>query len=131
MLVKQILTVSVLAVLVMAVCGCAPTIIGSDAGVYSRGTLYAVASRDITAVYNATQNALMSLELEITEKSKDVFSAKVLAKAADARKITIKIKPGEAGITNFTIKVSGRGAKHRARVIYDRIRQNLDVNMGK
>ncbi|MHC4395078.1 MAG: DUF3568 family protein [Planctomycetota bacterium] len=131
MLVKRILTVSVLAYLLVGVCGCAPTIIGSDAGVYSRGTLYAVASRDITTVYNATLNALVSLELEVTEKSKDVFSAKVIATAVDARKITIKIKPGEAGITNFSIAVSGRGSKHRTRVIYDRIRQNLDVNTGK
>lgn len=131
MLAKRILTICALAGLVSAFCGCAPSLIGSDAGVYSAGRLYAVASRDVTSVYNATLNALANMEIEVTEKAKDVFSAKVVAKAADGKTITIRIKPGEGGLTNFSIKVGRVGNRYRSRVIYEQIRQNLGISTGK
>ena len=41
----------VLAVLMLSVCGCGrPNLIGTDAAVYSRGTLFAVASHDLSSV---------------------------------------------------------------------------------
>ena len=127
MLVREITIVSVLVSLVLGVCGCTSTIVGSDAGVYSAGKLRAVASRDMTSVYEATLKALEELEIEVTEKSKDVFYAKVVAKVADGKKITIRIKPGEGNLTNLRIKVGPFGDENRSRVIYERIRQNLSL----
>jgi hypothetical protein len=128
-------TVFVLAGLMLAVCGCGrPILIGSDAAVYSSGSgkLYAVASQDMNRVYLATQKALKQLELEIIEQAKDVFIAKIVAQAADGKKITIWIEPGPGDSSELSIK-TGRlwGTEDRSRVIYKQIQQNLGTGSRK
>jgi len=123
----------VLAGLMLAMCGCGkPTIIGSDAAVYSGGKLHAVAGKDLNAVYLATQKALKQLELEIVEQAKDIFIAKIIAKAADGKKITIWIEPGPGDSSELSIK-TGKifGEEDRSRVIYEQIQQNLGTGSGK
>lgn len=125
MVVKRILLVCGLAGLMLAACACRPNIVGANAGVFSGGRLYAVASEDMTAVYGAAVKALGDLEMQITEKAKDVFSAKVIAKSADGKIIIVTIKPGTGDLTDFSIKVGTLGDEYRSQMIYDRIRQNL------
>jgi len=125
MLLKRILLVSVLAGLVLAGSGCAPSFVSSDAGVYSTGKLYAVTKGDLTRVYEATLAALEKLEIEVTDKAKDVFYAKVLAKGADGKRITVRIEPGVGDLTDFSIRVGTFGDEHRSRVIYEQIQRNL------
>jgi len=112
---------------VFAVLGCTPSIISSDAGIYYSGKLYAVSSTDLTGVYEATLNAMQDLEFEVTEKAKDVFYAKVVAKGADGKKVTITIKPKEDNLTELNIKVDLLGNEQRSRVIYEHILQRLSV----
>ena len=133
MSVQRICTICVLAGLMLAVCGCGrPNLIGTDAAVYSRGKLYAVASQDLTSVYSATLKALQQLELEVTEQAKDVFIAKIVAKAADGKKIAIWIEPGPGDSSELSIKTGGWfGNKERSRVIYKKIQQNLGTGSGK
>ncbi len=133
MTVQRMCTVCVVAGLMLAICGCGrPTIIGSDAGVYSGGKLYAVAGKDLNTVYLATQKALKQLELEIVEQAKDIFIAKIVAKAADGKKVTIWIEPGPDDSSNISIK-TGRilGEEERSRVIYKQIQKNLGTGSGK
>ena len=133
MSIQRMCTVCVLAGLMLAMCGCGrPQIIGSDAAVYSGGKLYAVAGKDLNTVYVATLEALTQLELEVTEKAKDVFIAKVVAKAADGKKITIWIEPGPGDSSELSIK-AGRlvGEEDRSRVVYKQIQQNLGTGSGK
>ena len=128
MSIRGILKLSVLACLVLAVCGCGkPNIIGTDAAVYSGGTLHAVSSRDLNSVYSAAQAAMKQLEIEIAEQKKDVFYAIVVGKVADGRTITVRMQPGEGKVTEITIKASTLGDEERSRVIYDKIQQNLKV----
>ncbi|MBC8471341.1 MAG: DUF3568 family protein [Planctomycetes bacterium] len=118
----------VLTVLMLSVCGCGrPNLIGTDAAVYSRGALYAVASQDLNSVYAATVTALKQLEVEVIETAKDVFYAKVVGKIADGKTITIRMEPGEKNITEITIKASKflTGNEERARVVYTQIKLNL------
>jgi len=118
----------VLAGLMLSVCGCGrPNLIGTDAAVYSRGALYAVASQDLNSVYAATVTAFKQLEVEVIETAKDVFYAKVVGKIADGKTITVRMEPGENNITNVTIKASKflSGNEERARVIYTQIKLNL------
>ncbi|MCP4261185.1 MAG: DUF3568 family protein [Planctomycetes bacterium] len=125
---KRILRVFVLACLMLSVCGCGrPTLIGTDAAVYSRGQLYAVASQDLNNVYSATVKALEQLEVEVIETAKDVFYAKVVGKIADGKTVTIRIEPGVNNITNINIKAGKflTGNEERARVIYTQIKLNL------
>ena len=118
----------VLTVLMLSVCGCGrPNLIGTDAAVYSRGTLFAVASHDLNSVYAATETALKQLEVEVIESAKDVFYAKIIGKIADGKTVTIRMEPGEKNITNISIKASKflSGNEERARVIYTQIKLNL------
>ncbi len=127
MLIQRKCTVCVLAALMLAMCGCGkPTIIGSDAAVYSGGKLYAVAGRDLNSVYLATQRALKQLELEVVEQAKDIFIAKIIAEAADGKKITIWIEPGQGDGSELSSKKGSlMGNEERSRVIYKQIQQNL------
>ncbi len=128
MSIKRILRVFVLACLMLSVCGCGrPTFIGTDAAVYSRGQLYAVASQDMNTVYAATVKALEQLEVEVIETAKDVFYAKIVGKIADGKNIIIRMEPGVNDITNINIKASKflTGNEERARVIYTQIKLNL------
>jgi hypothetical protein len=80
----------------------------------------------------ATQKALKQLELEVVEQAKDVFIAKIVAQAADGKKITIWIEPKPDGSSELTIK-TGRlvGNEERSRVIYKQIQQNLGTGSRK
>ena len=128
MLVRKILLALACVGVVFTACGCAPSIVTPDAGVYSVFTLYAVTSQDLTTVYNASLKALEQLELDITEKPKDVFYAKIVAKAANGERIIVSMKPKEDGGTNLRIRVGALGDEHRSNVIYQRIRQNLGLS---
>lgn len=110
---------------VLAASGCRPAIVSSDAGVYSTGTLYAVTSQDLTAAYEATLKACDQLELNVTESAKDVFYARVAAKGADGKRITVSLKPKEGGGTNLSIRVGTIGERYRSSALYEQIRQNL------
>lgn len=128
---KQILKLFMVAVLVVAMCGCGrPTIIGTDAAVYSRGNLYAVSGHDLNAVYRATLITLKQLEIDVAEKNKDVFYAKVVGNIADGRTVTIRMKPGADKATELSIKTSKFGDEERSRVIYGKIQQNLKATSG-
>ncbi len=133
MSIQRMCTICVLAGLMFAVCGCGrPNLIGTDAAVYSRGKLYAVAGRDMNSVYSATQKALKQLELEVIEQAKDVFVAKIVAKAADGKKITIWIEPGPDDSSELSIRTGKFGGnENRSRVIYKQIQQNLGTGSGK
>lgn len=133
MSIQRMCTICVLAGLMLAVCGCGrPNLIGTDAAVYSRGKLYAVAGQDMNRVYLATQKALKQLELEVIEQAKDVFIAKIVARAADGKKIMIWIKPISGDSSELSIKTGKLvGNEERSRVIYEKIRQNLGTGSGK
>jgi len=118
----------VFAGLTLILCGCSkPTIIGTDSAVYAGGKLYAVSGQDLNRVYAATLAALKQLEIEVTEKNKDVFYAKVVGKVADGRTITIRIEPGADKGTDLRIQTSRFGNEERSRVIYKKIQENLKI----
>ena len=125
---RRIRKVLVFAGLMLVVCGCGrPNLVGTDAAAYSGSKLYAVASQDLNSVYDATLTALLQLEIEVVEKAKDVFYAKIVGSIADGKTITIRMKPGENNTTNLNISASKlfSGNEERARTIYEKIKQNL------
>ena len=124
---KLFIVVSVM----LIVFGCSkPNIIGTDAAVYSGGALYAVSGKDLNSVYNATVTALEQLEVEVVEKNKDVFYAKVVGKMADDMIVTVRIEPQANDKTELRINTSRFGNEDRSRVIYDKIQQVLGTGVG-
>ncbi len=125
MLAKRFLLVCIQAAIVAGVIGCAPKIISTDAGVYQHGTLYAAASKDLDSVYAATLFAMDKLQLQVTEKAKDVFAAKVVAKSADGKFVTVVMKPQGDQKTSYEIHTGAFGNEERARKIYGEINTGL------
>lgn len=118
----------VFAGMMLILCGCRkPTLIGTDAAVYSGGSLYAVVGKDLNSVYTATLTAMKQLEIEIAEQNKDVFYAKVVGNIADGRTVTIRIEPGADKSTDLRIQTSRFGNEERSRVIYKKIQENLKI----
>jgi hypothetical protein len=125
MLAKKVLLVCLEAVVIVSVIGCAPTIVSTDAGVYQNGTLFAAASKDLDSVYAATLFAMDKLQLQVTDKAKDVFAAKVVAKSADGKFVTVTMKPEGEQKTSYQIHIGAFGNEERARKIYGEINTGL------
>lgn len=121
MLAKRVLLVCIAALVMVSIVSCTPKIVGSDAGVYQSGQMFAVSSKDMDAVYQATLQAMDKLELKVSDKMKDVFSAKVVAKSADGQSISVEIKPTVNNQTKYTIKAGTLGNEERSRKIYTEI----------
>ena len=115
---KRVLLICLEAVVILGVFGCAPSIVSTDAGVWQTGKLYAVSSRDIDAVYQAAQQAMDKLQFKVTDKAKDVFFAKVIAKSADGKLIVVNMKPTEDKKTAYNIQVGALGDEERSRKIF-------------
>ena len=127
--VKRVMLVCVLAGMVLSV-SCAPSIVTTDSGVYQHGRLYALSSKDMTAVHKAAVKAMEKFELKVIDEQKDVFYAKVTAKSADGKTVKVKIKP-EGEKTSFTVGVGTFGNEARSLMIYEEMQKQLGVKTGK
>jgi hypothetical protein len=124
---KKMLLICMGAAVIAGVIGCAPAIVSPDAGVYQNGKLYAMSSKDIDAVYAATLAAMDKFQLQVAEKMKDVFSAKVMAKSADGKLISVKITPEPGNKAAYEIKVGAFGDEEMSQKIYNEIVANLAI----
>jgi hypothetical protein len=61
------------------------------------------------------------LELKVTDKAKDAFGAKVIAKSSDEKNIVVIIKPVTDKRTQYTIQVGTLGNEERSGKIYAEI----------
>lgn len=108
--------------------GCMIAAVGIGAAgtvAYIRGDLESVESEDIDAVYEATLKALKELELLATRKSKDALGAEIVTYDAQDKKITIRLKSAAEGTTKLSIRVGVFGSETKSRLIYQKIRENL------
>jgi hypothetical protein len=108
--------------------GCVVAAVGLGAAgtiAYVRGDLQAVESETIDVVYEATLKAVEELELNVTRKSKDALSAVIVARDAQDKKITIKLKAAAEKTTKLSIRIGVFGSETKSRLIYQKIRENL------
>lgn len=108
--------------------GCMVAAVGLGAAgtiAYVRGDLQAFESERIDDVYEATLRAVDELELNVTTKSKDALSAIIIARDADDKKVTIKLKATAEGPTELSIRIGVFGSETKSRLIYQKIREKL------
>lgn len=107
--------------------GCLVAAVGAGAGTvaYMRGDLEAVEAKDIDAVYAATKKAVEQLELKVSSDTKDALSAEIVARDAQDKKITIKLKSTTEDTTQVFIRVGTFGSETKSRLIHDQIKKNL------
>jgi len=108
--------------------GCMLAVVGVGAAgtvAYVRGDLESMESENIDVVYEAALKALQELELQPTRKSKDALGAEIIAYDAQDKKITIRLKSAAEGTTKISIRIGVFGSETKSRLIYQKIRENL------
>jgi len=108
--------------------GCMIAAVGIGAAgtvAYVRGDLESIESESIDVLYEATLNALKELELLPTRKSKDALGAEIITYDAQDKKITIRLKSAADKTTKLSIRIGVFGSETKSRLIYQKIRDNL------
>lgn len=109
--------------------GCMLAAVGVGAAgtiAYVRGDLQATESEPIDVVYDACLKAMEQLELPVTSKSKDALVAQITSFDAQDKKIKIKLKAETNETTKLSIRIGTFGSETRSRMIYQKIRDNLN-----
>ncbi len=108
--------------------GCVVAAVGAGAAgtvAYIRGDLEAVKTANIDKVYAAVLKATDELGFSVTQKSKDALSAKVVARDAQDKKITIRMMSTAEGTTKLSIRIGLFGSETKSRLIYEQINKHL------
>ncbi len=102
-------------------------LVGAGAGtvMYTMGDLEAVLPADIDSAYDAAQKSLVQLQLKISSKSKDALAAEIIARDAQDKKVTVKLKSTSQYSTELSIRVGVFGDEDKSRLIYEQIQKNL------
>lgn len=105
--------------------GCTTTVIdpgGETSATYRFGRLTATVQADIADAYQATEQAMEELGLNVVQKLQDQLEAQVVARDAQDKRIGVEL----LSITNAkTDVVIQAGSLVKARRIYDTILANL------
>ena len=127
MQIKRLLLVLLLCGAGVLVGGCIVVAAGAGAGTvaYVTGGLEGVESKKVDTVYKATEKAVGELGLVTTEKTKDALSAKIIARDAQDKKITINLKALAEESTKISVRVGFWGDEVKSRLIYQKIQDNL------
>ena len=128
MLKRKIILIVMLAGAAVLLEGCMLAAVGIGAAgtvAYVRGDLESVESENIDSVYEAALKALQELELQPTRKSKDALGAEIITYDAQDKKITIRLKSAPEGTTKLSIRIGVFGSETKSRLIYQKIRENL------
>ncbi len=124
----KFITAGILCILTLAVSGCMLAAVGASAAgtvAYLKGNLEAVFDEDITKVYNASLETMDELQIPVIQKQKDQLAAKIVARNAQDKKITLKMSRTESGLTKLSIRFGLFGNQSQSQFIYDRIKKNL------
>lgn len=110
--------------------GCLALAVGAGAAgtvAYMRGDLDAQEPYDIDTVYAATRKSLDELDLPVLEgkTDKDALSATIVARDADDKRVTVKLKTLVENATRISVRVGTFGNEVKERLIYNQIRENL------
>lgn len=133
MLKMQVLLKGMLVGSMLLLQGCVVAAVGLGAAgtiAYVRGDLQAVESASIDEVYEASLKALNELELLPTRKTKDALGAEIVTYDAQDKKITIRLKSAAEGTTKLSIRIGVFGSETKSRLIYQKIRDNLQKPPG-
>ena len=122
-----VLSILLLAVFVLLQGCMAVALVGAGAGtvMYTMGDLEAALPADISTAYEAAQKSLVQLELNISSKAKDALAAEIIARDAQDKKVTVKLKSTSQYATEIYIRVGVFGDEDKSRLIYEQIQKNL------
>ena len=113
----------------MSLCGsgCALALIGAGAGTvgYLKGDFESVEPYTVNEVFVAAKAALADLGIARISDEKDELSAKITARDASDKKVSVRIKYLTDGTSELSIRVSVFGDESKSKKIYLKIREHL------
>lgn len=121
----RILLLTLLAGGVVSGLGCTTTVIdpgGETSATYRFGRLTATVQADIAGAYQATEQAMQELGLNVVQKLQDQLEAQVVARDAQDKKIGVELLSITSAKTKVVIQA---GSLVKARRIYDTILAKL------
>ena len=110
--------------------GCAAVLVGAGAAgtvAYVKGDFESTEPYSVPEVYAAAQQALAELGLARISESQDHLSARIIARTAQDKKITIKIAYVTENSSQLSIRVAIFGSEEKSRQIYLKIREHLEA----
>lgn len=109
--------------------GCKTTIVGNAGetrATYRLGTLSSQEPKSIDAVYEAAEQAVNALGLNVIQNNKDALQAEIVARDAMDKKITVKLLSVTQSSTQLKINA---GSLEKGQRIYEAIRSRLSGAM--
>ncbi len=111
--------------------GCSVLLLGSGAvaGVgmvaYTRGELTTAEEADLDRVWAAAQGAMDDLVFVIQSRLTTAGSAKLIARGAGSRRVTVTVERRAGNLTNISVRVGYFGDEPLSRLILQKIRRRL------
>jgi hypothetical protein len=111
--------------------GCVVVAVGAAAGAgagtvaYIEGELDATLGNGYDQVFDASKRALAQLQFAQVSETKDAFSAVIIARTAEDKKIKITITKQGDNLAKVQIRIGLFGDEQQSRAILDKIRAGL------
>lgn len=129
---KNFLLTTVLGIILLFSSGCAGVLLlgggaGAGAGTiaYLRGELKSTEEASIDRTWQAAQKAIEELEFSVTSEEKDAFSAKLIARGANDKKVVINLQRITDELTEVSIRVGIFGEESLSLLVLERLQKHL------
>jgi len=109
--------------------GCKTVMVGpklQTEAVYTFGELTSTIPYDVDTVNEAAKTALDQLQLRTIMATKDRLSAKIIARDPEDKKVAVGLLAATENTTKLTIRIGTLGNEAKSKVIYSKIRDNLE-----
>ena len=110
--------------------GCAVVLLGAGGAAgagtvaYVGGELKSSENVSLDRAWNASQVAIGSMGFTVTSQEKDGFSGKLIARGAEDRRVTVKLKKQTDEVTQIGIRVGTFGDKTLSRQVLEEIKKH-------
>lgn len=98
---------------------------GAGTVAYIRGELDATVDGPYDSVITAADSALERLQFAKVSETRDAFTAEIVARTADDKKVEVKVAREAARLTKVTIRIGVFGDEEKSRAVLDRMRDEL------
>jgi Protein of unknown function (DUF3568) len=98
---------------------------GAGTVAYVRGELEAHVGHPFEAVANAADNAVVQLQFAKISEARDAFSAKIVARTAEDKKVEIAVERESDNLTKVTIRIGTFGDEEKSRAFLEEMKARL------
>ena len=113
--------------------GCAVLLLGGGAAAgagivaFTKGELTTAEEADLDRVWAAAQGAMDDLDFVIQSRLTTAGSAKLIARGAGSRRVTVTLERRVGNLTEISVRVGYFGDEPLSRLILRKIRRRLDL----